>query len=62
MIAYICDVCDESISKSEERYMVKVSEVNHRLKAPKTICLCGKCKRTWSERLPQLFEMETRDR
>lgn len=60
MIAYICDVCEESIARSEERYMVKVSEVNRRLKAPKTICLCERCKKTWAVKLPQLFAMNER--
>jgi len=62
MIAYICDVCEESIARSDERYMVKVSEVNRRLKAPKTICLCSNCKKTWEERIPQMFDMEVRER
>jgi len=61
MIAYICDVCEESIAKSEPRYMIKVSEVNRRNKVPKTICLCARCKKTWEERIPQLFDMEARE-
>ena len=61
MIAYICDVCEESISKSEPRYMVKVSEVNRRNKVPKTICLCGLCKITWETQLPQLFKLESKE-
>lgn len=61
MIAYICDVCEESIAKSEPRYMVKVSEVNRRNKLPKTICLCGLCKITWEKQIPQLFKMEAKE-
>lgn len=60
MIAYICDACEEAIAWNEERYMVKVSEVNQRALAPLTICLCGKCKQTWERKIPQLFDMDER--
>lgn len=62
MIAYICDVCEESIPKGAERYLIKVSEVNRKIKLPNTICLCEKCKNSWEEKLPQLFAMEVRER
>lgn len=60
MIAYICDWCEESIPKDEERYLIKVMEVNRKIKLPNTICLCEKCKKSWEENLPQLFDMEAR--
>ena len=60
MIAYICDVCEESIPSSEERYLIKVSELNKKTKTPNTICLCERCKKTWEWKIPQLFAMEVR--
>lgn len=67
MIAYICDMCNTVIDSSEERYIVKVSEANHRIKIPRTVCLCSDCAKAWENRLreflPQLFSnMEVRER
>ena len=62
MIAYICDMCEENISKGEERYLIKAMEVNRKIKLPNTICLCESCKKSWEEKLPQLFAMEVRER
>lgn len=60
MIAYICDMCEESIPSTEERYLIKVSELNKKTKVPNTICLCERCKKTWAVKLPQLFAMKER--
>lgn len=56
MKLYGCDFCEEIIGSKDAAYLVKVTKLGDRETKPKTICLCEKCKKSWGEKIPQLFD------
>lgn len=56
MIAYVCDKCGTVIERGDARYLIKSIKASSRFADPVVICLCDKCKKSWEEKIPELFD------
>lgn len=64
MILYGCDFCDEVLKKGDPRYLIKVTrtgDVSNKSKSTIYMCLCKKCKKSWAEKVPQLFDFDDKE-